>query len=1587
MKKFEPTIGDSLYNLISPTMNKNRTKLFLLGFFLLSMFGIISVSAQVNKPKTNKYAKQIAQIVESYDQPELSSIHTRVAERAALKRAQAKSYAILHGIPLRYEDANGVLYELQFIAEDGSPIYFQTFNADAAISTRANYLNTGGGLGLDLNGDDLTAHIWDGGLARTSHQEYDGAGGTNRFSIGDGTTALHYHSAHVTGTIMASGVQAQAKGMAWQADAVGYDWNNDTSEATTAASNGMLISNHSYGYGASQLPDAMFGQYGQDAHDWDDIMHNAPYYLMVVAAGNDGQDNTSNGIPLDGQSAFDKLSGHATAKNNMVVANGLDAVINPDGSLNSVSRNSGSSEGPTDDYRIKPDIMGNGTQLYSTYETSNTAYGTISGTSMASPNVAGTLLLLQEHYVNLHGSFMRAATLKGLALHTADDVAAAGPDAETGWGLMNAKKAAETLSTAAATSGSAMVSELTLSQGQTYQITVQANGVEPLMASISWTDPAGTVNNGTNSNTPALVNDLDIRLSNGSTFTPWRLNAVNSNTKGDNNVDPFERIDINGASGTYTLTVTHKGTLSGGSQNFSLIVTGVVVASSPLIGFATPTGSQIENTDCNYTDVNVVLNIAQAPSQNADVSFTIDGASTATSGLDFDLMTPTVTFPAGSTASQDMVLRVYHDGFVEGDETVTVNFTVNPNGGDAAADTNADTFTLTINDDDAVPLATQNLNLLFEDFEDATGWLVIDGDGDGNNWVILLDQGWSPHQYSGNWAASYSWDNVPLTPDNYLISPAVTIPADATAATVSYIIGSANESTYYREHYSVYFTTDISSTATIQAGTVLENDREIPANGTENRSHNLIALAGQTGYFVVRHHNVSDEFILGLDTVSIDATVETLVQTAVNTGTTNDQVPLNGSGTIYTADSATGNLMLAIANNNSFDYGCTDTSVSRSGTGAQPHNGSTLPNFVMDKNFRIGVGNSTNSGDTTVTFYFTPAEITGWENATGLSRTQLVAYRTDGNETSPLSIGSFGSNIILTGNFTGLSGDYLFGPAAAFAACPGSTTYTSSGWSNGAPTANMTAIIDENYSTSTANIEACTLVINASKTLTIPDGTYVKVEGDITVNGTLFVANEGSLVQVDDAATVTNNGSITVRKVTPFLAPKYFMVLGSPMSAETRSGVYGSSVLVRNHTTANFVPHPDVTDQDPLAENFADDNGDDWQNHTGVVNPGEGYLVLPQPDLYSSGSYTLDYTLGTLNNGQVDYNVTYNGTQNASPNIVGNPYASAIYANDFLGENSMIDAIYFWEHLTTASSSYPGYKVNNYDMGDISMYNSSGGVKAANDPGTSTKPNGYISSGQGFGFKATAAGTATFKNYMRVTDNNDTYRRPTADRNRIWLNVSNETYGLNSGMLLSFSEESTDGYDAKYDAKRLATPVSLYSKLPSGEELAIQGRSAFDESQEIPLGFVSQVEENQEFIISISDQDGLVWPDVQVYLLDKAKNMVHNLSDADYTFKSKVGAHNDRFVLLFKRTVLGAPENQLQNISLVPNPTTGSLTIVAPNAPVNSVEVYDLRGRKLLSVDCSTGNRTLDLSALQSATYFVKVNTEEGGVTKRIVKQ
>lgn len=506
---------------------------------------------------------------------------TKIQEQLKQEKAIAKAKEL--NIPLTVKKPNGNIDELYDIPINGIPLYRSSDNLSAARSTRTTQLYSGGSLGLNLQGQGMVARVWDGkDQVRTSHNLLNG----RVVVVDDQTTPTVFgnHGTHVTGTIVGSNATTATRGMAFEATARTFNWSNDQSEVLEEILGGMLLSNHSYGIPfinslGEQLPGWFVGSYTETAREWDEISYMAPYYLRVTSAGNSGDDFNSNATTT----GYDKLTADKLAKNSLLVANAQDAVVNAAGTLISpLLINSSSSQGPADDGRIKPDITGNGTTVTSCTGTSNSATAALSGTSMASPNVMGTCLLLQQHSKNLTGNYMKAATLKGLVTHTADDAGNPGPDAKFGWGLLNAKTAAATISNNGLSS---WISEEKLNQGETYVMNVKSDGVNPLIVSVTWTDIPGIANtNATIVNNPliALVNDLDVRITkDGTTFYPWKITATqaaeNATRTSDNNVDNVEniKIDTPTSSGTYTITITHKGTLVTGKQDFSLVATGI----------------------------------------------------------------------------------------------------------------------------------------------------------------------------------------------------------------------------------------------------------------------------------------------------------------------------------------------------------------------------------------------------------------------------------------------------------------------------------------------------------------------------------------------------------------------------------------------------------------------------------------------------------------------------------------------------------------------------------------------------------------------------------------------------------------------------------------------------------------------------------------------------------------------------------------------------------------------------------------------------------------------------------------------------
>ena len=529
----------------------------------------------------------------------------------------ARKWAKARGLPMRWVDGRQVC-ELMAI-RNGRPVYYATKNKNAAISTAADLVRNTVPYGVD--GSGVTVGIWDGGSVRTTHREF-GARAENK----DGAE-VEYHATHVGGTIGAAGVTATAKGMAPNVEIDSYDWSGDVSEMNFRAAsapgqaNKLYLSNHSYGYITGWEPNGSggyiwygdswsagaeekgFGQYVSEAHDWDNIVYNAPYFLPFKAAGNDRSDNPSSGNPVydgagddtsesynptlhpagDGvyKGGYDTINPVGTAKNIMTVGAVEDAVANGVRSLGQAGMTSFSSWGPADDGRIKPDIVANGTSLYSCSDSSDSSYGRSSGTSMSTPNACGSAALLVDYYDNLFpGQAMRASTLKGLIIHTADDLGRPGPDYSFGWGLMNTRAAAELLADFS-DNPMRLHEERLFGNNPADSYSFFNDGHTPVRVTLCWTDPPGASTTLHDNRTPRLVNDLDLKViaPGGATLYPFKLDYANpsadATASGENNIDNVEQVYVEvPVAGVYTITVDYDGSLSGGEQWYSLLVSG-----------------------------------------------------------------------------------------------------------------------------------------------------------------------------------------------------------------------------------------------------------------------------------------------------------------------------------------------------------------------------------------------------------------------------------------------------------------------------------------------------------------------------------------------------------------------------------------------------------------------------------------------------------------------------------------------------------------------------------------------------------------------------------------------------------------------------------------------------------------------------------------------------------------------------------------------------------------------------------------------------------------------------------------------------
>lgn len=436
------------------------------------------------------------------------------------------------------------------------------------------------GLPYNLTGTGVNLGIWDEGNVRTDHPDLVG-----RVTLLE-NTSVGDHATHVAGTMIGNGTNnAAARGMSTAGTLFSSNFTNGdsaTEHDDAAVNDGVVVTNNSWGRRIgwnfasgswSQTGNqGDFGSYDGESADFDAVARNRNL-VICKSSGNDGDDcNPNPPGDCDGTSGsdgiqYDTIPTWGIAKNVITVGATTDG-----GAIAGFS-----SCGPADDGRIKPDVTANGTGLTSAWAGDVTLTGcpgldycSISGTSMSTPVVSGTVGLLFERYRQVYGGVDPTPdTIKALIVNSARDAGRTGPDYVFGHGILDALAAVQLID-----AGPVRIVTESVSQGatDTWLIAVPA-GTPELRVTLCWLDPAGS----TNSSNPDLVNNLNLELVSptNQVLFPFSCDpanvTANATATGPNNRDTVESAIVTAPMQGFWRARVRGATVPIGPQNYTIV--------------------------------------------------------------------------------------------------------------------------------------------------------------------------------------------------------------------------------------------------------------------------------------------------------------------------------------------------------------------------------------------------------------------------------------------------------------------------------------------------------------------------------------------------------------------------------------------------------------------------------------------------------------------------------------------------------------------------------------------------------------------------------------------------------------------------------------------------------------------------------------------------------------------------------------------------------------------------------------------------------------------------------------------------------
>ncbi|WP_189702655.1 T9SS type A sorting domain-containing protein [Subsaximicrobium wynnwilliamsii] len=493
-------------------------------------------------------------------------------------------------------------------------------------------------------------------------------------------------------------------------------------------------------------------------------------------------------------------------------------------------------------------------------------------------------------------------------------------------------------------------------------------------------------------------------------------------------------------------------------------------------------------------------------------------------------------------------------------------------------------------------------------------------------------------------------------------------------------------------------------------------------------------------------------------------------------------------------------------------------------------------------------------------------------------------------------------------------------------------------------------VFTENYNQA-GDLEGCDCTVPAGNQVIIPSGSTLKLYNTVKVaNGaSLTIKDNANLIQTKEVSTNANTGNIRVEREATDLHENDFVFWSSPVNGFDVSGItspYASTAFQWDVNAAN-----------------TEGTVGDWVPTSGVMTAAEGYVVQVPTEYVASG-FTATF-LGVPRNGTIAVEVS-KSVGNTQPsletrhwNLLGNPYPSAINADQLLDENGNLEGhVRLWSHDTEISnSSNPFYTgvVYNYDN-DYVTYNATG----------ATPPNtfeGNIASGQGFYVQvlesAAATSNVTFSNALRYDANEEAYDNSTffrntdasaaamddTDKELIWLSLVDAS-NVSSSALVGYVNGATEGKDRLYDTYSEDAAFSLFSLIGSSK-MNIQGRSLpFSAEDTVPLG--ANIPQDGTYSIGIDMLQGatFVGQEQGIYLEDSLLDLEHDLRASPYSFTAEAGTISNRFALKYVAAPLSVNDNTYAD--------TFAFVIhnelqIKSAVSIKAVQIYDISGKNLKS--------------------------------------